>query len=56
MTDRPRSYQTRGDKPPGRTQRWLKVLGIVLAVAALIVVAMAVVFGGGHGGGPADHF
>lgn len=36
-----------GDRP--RIPRWIKILGIVLAVIALLFVAMRLVGGGDHG-------
>lgn len=47
-------YETRGGEPRRRIPRWAKVLGIILAVLALLTVVMVLV-GGGHGG-PARHF
>lgn len=56
MNDRSPSYETRGERPPGRIRRWVKVLALVLAVVALIVVVLVIASGGDHGGGPAQHF
>lgn len=41
------------DREPTGIPRWLKVLGIVLGVLALLAVAMLLIDGGGHG--PARH-
>jgi hypothetical protein len=56
MTDRPRFPPPDDDSgmvddresAPG-IPRWVKVVGIVLAVVALLVVVMLLVGGGGHG-------
>jgi hypothetical protein len=62
MTDRPR-FPTPDDdsgmvddreSAPG-IPRWVKVVGIVLAVVALLVVVMLLVGGGGGGHGPRRH-
>jgi hypothetical protein len=49
-----RSYETRRDAPRHRMPRWAKVLGIVLAVLAILAAVMVLV-ASGHGG-PAKHF
>jgi hypothetical protein len=62
MTDRPRSPQPDDDSgmvddresAPG-IPRWVKVVGIVLAVVALLVVVMLFVGGGDGGHGPRRH-
>lgn len=58
MTD-PRSPDTGGlsseadhSSPPGMP-RWAKVVGLVILVAALVLVAVLALGGGGHG--PARH-
>lgn len=58
MTDPPGTGRTRDDSgtAPDRESgtvipRWLKVVGIVVAVLALLVIAMLVVGDGGSGGG-----
>jgi hypothetical protein len=63
MTDRPRSPQPDDDSGMGYDResapgipRWVKVVGIVVAVVALLVVVMLFVGGGGDGGhGPRRH-
>jgi hypothetical protein len=63
MTDRPRSPKPGDDsgmeydrESTTGTPRWVKVVGIILAVVALLVVVMLLVGGGGGGEhGPRRH-
>lgn len=55
MSDRPRRYETRDSRPPGRFPRWAKVLAVALAVSALIAAVVLHTLNG-HSGGSIHHF
>jgi hypothetical protein len=56
MTEGPRSSETGDDsgreyerEPTPRIPRWVKLVGIILAILVLVVVIGLLVLGGGHG-------